>query len=300
MFALKINCQFRHENGNPFSLLLHSSRFIISFLFCFFFFSFLSLSVVFCQIQVFNSPVDGIMVRSGAMSGDAWAFFTNPAGTAHNPVLAAGAGYESVFHLSKLSSRAAFAVYPSRYGVVSGGFSQYGFSSFNLQQYSISFAREMAPWLRLGIKGTRMVRYQQSYGNHGIFLMDAGLQIMPSSQFAIGFFTANPSRQIWDLDNHTEYHASYSAASILYEPSSGLFLELGVIKEMEEDAVVNFSVEAPVHQQVNLRGGVSSAPFRLAFGAGLEWEMIRFDAGINHHPALGYSSAFGIVYVIKR
>jgi hypothetical protein len=258
------------------------------------------LSTFYASSQSYNfaSPSDAILGRNGATSTNPWSVFSNPGGiaTTQNPV--AAIGYENSYLINELSSRAALIIYPSSLIVVAATMSHQGFEYFSNQQYSLVLARKMAPWLNMGLRYNQLVRHQTGNEKHYLSIFDAGLQFSPSPQVVVGFFAVNPALTQWSLAHDSEYVQSLIASSVAYSPTTNLILEVGVCKELEHKAILSFGIEAPLHNTVVLRGGVSSYPLRLAFGTGIEWQRFNFDLGVNHHPQLGFSSAAGIVFNI--
>ncbi len=254
---------------------------------------------VFSQGVLFFSPVDQGIGRTGTLGVDSWSFFSNPAGLSGVDMPSAGIGYYSGFHIKELASRAAFGCFPTSLVTVAGGFTHYGYEHFNIQQYALAAARQMAPWLRLGIRINYFLRNQTGSERLGLATLDAGFQIDPDPKVSIGFFTINPARLKWNLSDWSEYQASGVAAAIGYKPVQSLNLELGVLKNVGYPVETCFAIEAPIHKQVVIRGAVTTEPLRLGFGAGFKWQLLSFDLGINHHSTLGFSSSFGILFYLR-
>src|SRR5690554_3023306 len=159
----------------------------------------------------------------------------------------------------------------------------------------------MAPWLNLSLRPNITVRHQTGIEDRTLFTLDAGLQLQTHEQVKIGFYANNPAQTKWRFyGEEGEYHPSIVGASITYFPSSNVDMELGILKQSLEAARISFALSAPIHSNVILRGAASSAPIRLAFGIGLNWQGFTFDMGINHHAFLGFSSAFGIIYTLRH
>lgn len=256
----------------------------------------LHVSTIHLKAVTFKAPSGQLLGRNGALNDDAWSFFSNPAGVAKMLTPVAGIGYQNDYFLNELSSRSALFVIPNSLFVGAAGFSHFGFSHFSLQQYSLMAARELAPWLNMGMRFNYHLRQQIGSNNYGLLTIDAGLQFFPDEKASIGFFVSNPAQVKWDLEEVVEYHPTFVASAIQYQPVSALKFELGVAKEMETLASVSFFMEGALHPQVLLRCGAASSPLRLGFGAGLLWQSLIFDIGMNHHSTLGLSSSFGILF----
>ncbi len=248
------------------------------------------------QYSLFHSPADCIIGCTGAVENSAWAFFSNPSGTSGVSHPVAGIGYESPYSIKELSSRALFIIMPINIITIGGGFSQYGFTNYNIQQYALSFAREMAPWLRLGIRFNYLLRHQLYLRNLDLIIVDFGFQIIPLENIVMGFYVINPSQENWNSDNSNDHYPSIVSASVLYKPTQGLILETGVLKQIENKAVFSFTLDKNIADKIALRGGFSSSPFRYGLGTRIKLADLSFDVGLNYHSALGISSAFGMLY----
>lgn len=255
---------------------------------------------VLTQGVLFYSPTEQAIGRTGALGSTSWSFFSNPAGIASVENSSAGIGYYSGFHIKELSSRAAFVAIPLSLLTGATGFSHFGFEHYSLQQYSVAAARQMAPWLRLGIKFNYFLRSQTGSRQYEISTLDAGFQIEPDPKVSVGFYVINPARVKWKLQDWDEYQPSVVAAALAYKPVTSLILELGVLKDADSPASTSFSIEAPLYNKMaTLRGALSTEPLRLGFGAGIQWRFICFDLGLNHHETLGFSSSFGMLFNIS-
>ncbi|WP_026474568.1 hypothetical protein [Alkaliflexus imshenetskii] len=256
----------------------------------------LHVSPILSGAVTFKAPSGQILGRTGALNDDAWSFFTNPAGAAKMVVPVAGIGYQNDYLLNELSSRSALFVVPTSLCVGATGFSHYGFRHFSIQNYSLMAARELAPWLNMGMRFNYHLRQQTGSKNFGLLTIDTGIQFFPDEKVSIGFFVSNPGQVKWDLDEIVEYHPTFVSSAIQYQPVPALKFELGVAKEMELPAAISFFMEGPLHPQFLMRGGAATSPLRLGIGAGVIWQSLMFDIGLNHHSTLGLSSSFGILF----
>ncbi len=255
---------------------------------------------LFSQEQI-NTPVEGILGKSGALDETAWSFFTNSAGLSNKKSITAGLGYANDYNLKELSSRSLFVVVPTKLIVVSGGFVHQGFEKFNTQHYNIALSRKMAPWLNLSIRPHFIIRHQEQLDDLMLFTLDAGFQLFPSDKVKIGFFIDNPAQSKWTLHSEEqEYHPTIVRSAFSFAPSSNVDMELGVFKQDNYKTHISYALIGQLHKYIVVRGVVSSSPIRFALGMGVEWQGINFDVGLNHHTALGISSAFGITYSFSK
>jgi hypothetical protein len=259
---------------------------------------FILTSPIFTQGLLFKNPIDQSIGRTGALGDGPWSFFSNPSGIASTKTPSAGFGYHSGFHIKELGSRAAFASIPTSLLTGAAGFTHFGFEHFNIQQYALATARQIAPWLQMGVRVSYFLRQQTGSERLGITTLDAGLQIKPDPRVSLGFFVINPARVKWKLQDWDEYQPSFVAAAIAYKPAKEVSLELGVLKNDGFATEASFAIEAPIHKLVTLRGAAVTNPLRLGFGSSFLWQSFGFDVGFNHHATLGFSSTFGLVFYL--
>lgn len=252
------------------------------------------------QNACFKSPTSGILGASGALEKTPWAFFTNPAGLSELSTALAAIGYQNDFHLKELSARTAFASVPFRAATLSAGFTHSGYQYFNTQQYSFALAKKLAPWLNMGVRFNYLHRHQRGSQNAQLITLDAGWQIAPSERIHLGFYVLNPARSQWDLEDWKEDHPLLMATSLAYMPAAGLQLEAGLAKEMQFPPTISLMLTSQVHKTINLRGTAASSPLRLGLGSGIVWQNIQFDMGLAHHETLGFSSSFGLLFLLAN
>ena len=251
------------------------------------------------QGLLFLNPSDQSIGRSGAVGTDGWSLFSNPSGLATVSYTSAGIGYYSGFNIKELSSRAAFAVLPLPWITAGAGMVHFGFEHYSLQQFSIATGREMAPWLKMGLRFNYFLRRQTGCETEGLMTLDGGLQVMPHPRVTVGFYVVNSAQQKWHLPDWDEVQPSVVAVALQYNPSALLKMELGLTKQTDFLPEVSFGIDFLVHKQVLLRGAVASEPLRLGLGTGLNWRNVTFDMGLKHHATLGFSSSFGIILHLR-
>lgn len=251
------------------------------------------------QGLLFLNPSDQIIGRTGAIGKDGWSFFSNPSGLSTVNSTMAGIACYSGFHLKELSSRAALAVLPLR-GITAGaGMVHFGYEHYSIQQYAIVTARDMAPWLKLGVRFNYFVRHQTGNETMGLFTLDAGLQITPHRHVILGFYAVNPALQKWYLHDWDQEQPSLVAVAVQYRLSSLFTLELGLVRQSPFHPEVSLGLDFSVHKQAVIRGGFVSQPLRMGLGTGFVWQNLIFNVGVNHHATLGFSSSFGIILHLR-
>lgn len=244
----------------------------------------------------FKSPTSGILGSSGALDKCSWAFYTNPAGLSELKGSVAGIGYQNDFHLKELSTRTAFVSFPFKAAIFSGGYTHSGFQHFYTQQFQLAFARNLAPWLNMGLRFNYHLRYQTGSKTSQLTTLDAGWQLAVSENIHMGFYALNPAQTQWRFVDANESQPVALAASVDYTPVSGLRLETGLVKEMDFPPSLSFLVDSQIHQAISVKGSATSSPLRFGLGTGILWQSITFDMGLMHHETLGLSSSFGILY----
>ena len=252
------------------------------------------------QTTLFQSPTTAMLGTPGASEKGEWAFFSNPAGRAFLREPVATIGYQNDFNLKELSSATALLSYPTKALNISGGYLRSGFEHFNTQQLSLKFSRIMAPWLSLGLGFSHSMSALGASEQDKITTMDAGFRLMPNSSLVFGFYTINPAQTKWRKHEYESFYPSAVAASLSYLPHEDLNIEFSIQKDINNDPLASLKLEGKAANAIILRGAVSGKPLRLGFGAGLHLDSLRFDMAMNHHRALGFSSAFGISYYFEN
>ncbi|MEM9024528.1 MAG: hypothetical protein AAGB22_12350, partial [Bacteroidota bacterium] len=67
-------------------------------------------------------------------------------------------------------------------------------------------------------------------------------------------------------------------------------------KDLDLDAQVKAGLEYQVLDQLFLRTGVSSQPFRYSFGFGFRWKAAQLDVATGYHSVLGFSPQLSAHY----
>jgi hypothetical protein len=252
--------------------------------------------IIFSQ-QTYHDPEAYILGKSGTVSVSPWSLYTNPSGlaTVAHPVV--GMGYSNDYQLKELSARTLLMVWPGNGYVIAGGVMQDGCEAFNYQQYNLTMARQMAPWLRMAVRPVLTVRHQSYVADETIFTLDAGFQILPVNTVTLGFYITNPAMSKWKYaDDYTEYYPTIAAAGVAYRPDNALEMEFGILKLPETSPLFSFGITRPVVDQVILRGAVSTSPVRVGLGTTVKWHAFSIDVGVCHHASLGLSSSFGLFF----
>ena len=251
------------------------------------------------SVNLFSTPTNEILGRPGSTARGPWSLFSNPAAIAGIQSPVAGAGYMNSFHLRELGSGALFAIVPTRVVTAGVGISRFGFSNFSMQQFSFIAGREMAPWLWMGTRFNYHSKQQALSSTRRVVSFDAGIRLVPTNELIVGVYLINPAQARWNLEGFQEYLPVQVATSLNYKPPGNIELEVGIAKEMNRSPEISAYIGIPVVKDVELRGALSSNPMRLGVGSGVRWTFIVFDVGFNHHPYLGYSSSFGMIFCIR-
>lgn len=265
-----------------------------------FFFLILFSPSAYAQYELFNNPVDHGLGRTGAVTVNSWSHFSNPSGIADMTELVAGIGYNNLFGVKELDSKAAICIIPTKLIIIGAGYVYYGFEDYNSQIINLSVAKNLAPWCKMGMRFNYMSRRQIHSESLFLFTLDAGLQLKPAENVGIGFYAVNPMALKWELPNWEEYQSSYISAALLYEPAKQLLIEVGLVKNIKTPTEMSFSINVPIHEQVVLRSGMMTNPIRLGFGGGFKWKPVTIDLAFNHHSVLGFSTSVGLLFSIKQ
>lgn len=260
---------------------------------------FFGVSYVRAQQYDFPSPVSFSPGLSGASDTTVWSLFSNPSGICNVKHVAVGCGYHNSFLVDALSSQAAFVVVPM--SLFHGGvdYSRFGNELFNHQHFSFSMAREIAPYLKMGVRFRYLMRTIWGADNSDTFTFDAGLSFYVSENTMFAFYSRNPAGQSLKDDFSEQPLPSFLAFAchVKLSPVFGVGAEFSHRNELSRQ-VYGVIMSARVYSLVELRSTISAKPVRFGLGASVWWEGFELTLAASHHDHLGLSSTAGIVWYL--
>ena len=255
------------------------------------------------QLYDFPSPGSKALGMSGASDTTVWSLFSNPAGLASVRKPAAGIGYHNAFLTNALASQSGFGVFPSSLLNVGGAYSRYGSELYNVQSFSVSLSRRVAPVLSMGLRFgyfLRSIKYSESAG---AFAFDAGVMVKTSECVLLSVYSCNPAAQVIINDDDQSRQPLPSllafSCSVKLSPVFMVTADLNHRNDLARQ-IYGLGMSASIQRWIELRTGIVARPVRLSFGTTLRWDSLELTMAANHHDRLGLSSTAGLVWYFSE
>lgn len=224
--------------------------------------------------------------------------YLNPAALSMNPASLASVSCQNNFLIHELSTLTACYQQPTRWIDFSLLLNRFGYENFNETECGINVSKLLTAQFSLGIRlYYNHLNFIDNQNSYGLFSGDIGLQYTPVDNFRIGMLLRNPFRVKKEVDNYC------------YELPVALFLGvemqlttlckalLEVEKENRSPLCFKSAVEYAVHEKLDLRAGVLTAPLMPTFGLGSTLGKLAFDVSASYHTVLGFSPAIALHYL---
>jgi hypothetical protein len=232
---------------------------------------------------------------SGVALQDVWSLKSNHAGIAALKRPAFSAAYQSQYLNPDLSTKSAVFVYPFKGNAVGLSFQSYGFSAYNEQKTSFTYAKSFGDKLYAALAfNYHQVKISQ-YGDAKAYSFEAGVQYFLTQNLLLGAHLANPSESKYSNQLSTIIPTVYEIGAS-YKVSNKLLLNSGLEKTIDLETDFKAGLEYQVIDWLAFRGGVSANPFRQYTGFGLVYNSFRVDAAVATHPDLGISPQIALTY----
>ncbi|MGB0523060.1 MAG: hypothetical protein ACPGJS_08875 [Flammeovirgaceae bacterium] len=267
-----------------------------AYLFCLFFL----ISITHVQAQLSQLPIGArAMAMGGANStvSDGWAIFNNPAGLAREDALSAGFTYHYPYNLAALSTRAAYASLPIKFGNLGLGAAYFGDRLFNEQKISLAYAQKISN-VDFGMRVNYHQFSAQNYGSRSLVSFDLGSTLQLTKNIYLGTSIHNLLRARL-VDFEDERLPTSIRIGISYRPIDQLMLNVEAIKDIDFEPTVLVGVEYKVVKAIAVRGGISTEPTTTYFGLGLQLKKFNIDYSLTNHTVLGISQQLSLSMNIK-
>lgn len=174
-----------------------------------------------------------------------------------------------------------------------------GFSAYNETRTGISYARQFADIVSVGVKFDYLRLAIANNGSKNLFAFGVGLQYQPFKVFRVGASVYNPVAMKIDKD-YEEKVATTFTVGIAYLPSKKLSILVDAEKELDEKIRLKAGIEYNPIKPLYLRIGAATNPTLLTFGLGTEFKNFKLDASASWHLELGITPQISLVYNIKK
>ena len=252
------------------------------------------------QLAEGGARVLGLGRAGVALGGDAWGH-TNPAAWAGLDESRAALQASQAFGLSELRLGALTAALPTPVGTAALHARTYGFSERRETRVVVglgralplSVTRRLDVGLAVGLESAAT----EGYASQTAVLVHAGVQgeVLPGLRGGLA------ARNLLGLGLGDTADLARSASTVpgltvglVYTPSERATLVLDADQDLDFGLSVRGGAEVQVVEALAFRVGVSSAPVRYAFGAGVRAGPLRADLAVESHETLGLTPAVGV------
>lgn len=247
-----------------------------------------------------------IGARSAAMGNasvslsDVWSAQHNQAGLGFVKDLSAGAYYENRFLLKELTIKGGVVAIPVKAGTFGLCITNFGYSLYSENKYSLSFAKAFGNKLSAGISMDYLTtKIAEGYGNKGVLAAEFGIQARPLKGLSIGMHVFNPTRSKLVAYNN-ERIPTIIRLGADYSFSDKVILAIETEKDMSKKAIFKAGLEYKVEKEFYLRAGIATNPNLGSFGFGINMKNLKIDFSANYHQTLGLSPQLSLTYTFFK
>lgn len=240
------------------------------------------------------------MGNASVSFGDVWSAHQNQAGLGFVRDISAGAYYENRFLLKELSIKGGVIALPVKGGTFGLCISNFGYSLYNENKYSLSFAKAFGDKLSAGIAMDYLTtKIGEGYGSKGVLAAEFGIQAKPLKGLTLGAHVFNPTRaKISDYND--ERLPTIIRFGGDYDFSDKVKVAVETEKDMAQKAVFKAGIEYKPVKEFYLRAGIGTNPTLTCFGFGINLKNLKIDVAANYHQTLGFSPQLGLTYIFKK
>lgn len=247
-----------------------------------------------------------IGARSAAMGNasvslsDVWSAQHNQAGLGFLHSASAGVYYENRFLLKELSIKGAVLALPVKGGTFGLCISNFGYSLYSENKYSLSFAKAFGDKFSMGIAMDYLTtKIAEGYGKKGGFAAEIGLQAKPMKGLNIGAHVYNPTRTQLTAYNNERIPTIIRLGGD-YTFSDQVTIALESEKDIAQKAIFKAGIEYRAVKEFYLRAGIATNPTLSSFGFGINLKNFKLDISANYHQTLGFSPQIGMTYTFNK
>ena len=247
----------------------------------------------------FGGRSAGIANASVALK-DLWSIKHNQAGLAYLRKPQAGIAYENRFGLSELATKAGVLAIPLKKATLGINVSQFGYSAYNENKIGVAVAKKLTDRFSLGVQmNYEYFQFSASeYGQKGYITGEVGILAEVNEALTLGAHLYNPGyTKLSEFEDERIPVILRIGGDYRFSKKFNTLFEIE--KDIDEEAQVKLGAEYQAHKKVYLRAGVSTEPFKNAFGVGFNFEKLKIDVSASYHSTLGYSPNISLTYQFK-
>lgn len=218
---------------------------------------------------------------------DFWSIQNNPAGIASYDNISIGISYENRFLLNELSYKNIAFLNPLKIGVIGISASQFGFRNYNENVISLAFAREFAPFLKIGLKLDYLFfRYSNEYDNIHSATFEIGISSQITENILIATYIFNPI--------NVKIHENNKVPVIMrigfsYYVNNDFMIISEIEENFEDNLTFRIGLEYIPIKKIFIRTGLQLNPALFTFGLGYNHKRYEIDISAQMSNILGAS-----------
>ena len=256
---------------------------------------------LFISIPFFLIGQDGdfrLGARMTAMGGigstvtGPWGLFNNIAGIGSLKQPMAMVGYQSRFNLKELQSVGAGFVYPMQFVNAGVSFFRFGDDIFNEQNLSIALASSVDR-VSLGIAINHVQYHVHELSTRSAVVLEFGGIVMLMSDLYFGVHFHNITQST--LEGHRML-PTIARLGLAYMPIKELSIHSEVCKDLDFEEVFRVGLEYGIIENMWVRTGFNTLPFKASFGVGFSIKFMRIDYSFSDQSNLGGVHEISISY----
>lgn len=240
--------------------------------------------------------------RNGALAGasatieDGWSIYNNVAGIAGIANSVGMISYQNRYAISEFQVVGGAYIHQLQHFNTGISFYRFGDDLFHQQQMKLAVANKIDR-ISLGLAIDIIQVSIESLGVKRSIVLEFGGIASITDQLKFSGYASNINQAKL---NEQEAIPTLIKVGILYLPVEALMITGEVQKDLDFDEIVKIGLEYEIVPNVWARTGISTNPFKAAFGAGTRWKQVGIDYAFNDQTDLGAIHEFSLQYFLVR
>ena len=238
--------------------------------------------------QPLRQPLSFSYLGLGAYSSeqaDVFSYTNNQAALAQIKGGCVGIYGERKFLLAATSAYKAALALTSKGGNFGLNLGYSGFKNFAEYQLGVAYAKQLAPWLDVGMQFNYHGYTVPAYTSASTVNFELGAIVHVNDKVAAAFHVYNPVGGTFAKTQ--EKLSSIYKLGIGYDASDQLFIAAELVQQQACGLNVNAGLQYQFAKQFFLRLGVATGTSTGYLGAGISWKTLRLDLTTTYHAQLG-------------
>ncbi|MFS8615795.1 MAG: hypothetical protein FWJ85_03145 [Solitalea sp.] len=247
----------------------------------------------FSQHRIQGARAAGLANTHVALEGP-WSMAGNAAGIGRMDRPHLAFALERRFLLSELDIRALTAVVPAGKHVFGLYVNYFGANQYNEQLVSLGCGRALSDQFSVGFRINYHGLKIPGYTSQQAWSVAAGIQVSLDPGMRLGASVSNPHKAAFSRDLYAQipFMASLGIAFDFSEKIMGT----AALERASGTTRLRAGFEYRLHENLSLRGGISTAPFRQYGGLGLQISGLSLDLAAATHLQLGFTPQISLGY----